>query len=291
MKTKSLIGVPRCLWICRRYMAPDRAERWMESFGSLWPQERLIWTQPVARPRVRIDFYARSEKEARKFSTQHGGRVLSLLAQAWWPTDRADAAPLRFGQKLWVVATAKQADYWRRRHPDKKILVITSGMAFGTGQHETTAMCLQAMLWVAPQLSSRHTSGVCLDIGTGSGILALAAEAMGFKKVLAIDHDATAIRVAREHGKLNKSRIVFTVADITQWKASIKADIVVANLYSEVLVKRAAPIMARLSEGGFLILSGIQKNQAKHVRAAYPSLRFVRMFHKGNWVCLVARER
>ncbi len=293
MKTKLRppLGVPPCLWICRRYLKPEKAEAWMEVHASLWP-ERLIWTQTIGRPRVSLDFYAQTESEARKFAKDHGGRVVSLLPEAWWRPDRKDAAPLRFGKRLWIVATAGQADYWRSRHPDKMILIITNAMAFGTGQHETTAMCLRALLWGSNQKPRPiWQTRTCLDIGTGSGILALAAEAIGFKTAIGIDHDPTAIRVAREHGKVNKSAVKFIQVDLSRWHPPKKGDLVVANLFSEVLIHSASRIMAMLAPEGFLILSGIRKDQERQVCAAYPSLAFIKRLQKGNWICLVAQRK
>jgi ribosomal protein L11 methyltransferase len=271
-------------------MKPEKAEAWMKLYGALWP-ERLIWTQMAGHRRVRLDFYAYTESEARKFAKIHGGCVLSILPQDWWLTVHKQAPPLRFGSKLWIVATAEGAEYWRSKNSKATILIITHGMAFGTGEHETTAMCLRAMLLLCkdrPQSMGQKSN--CIDIGTGSGILALAARALGFQRVVGVDHDATAIGVAREHARLNGSEVAFFHADLSRWRPKMKGDLVLANLYSEVLIKFADRILEMVAPRGFLVISGISRDQETAVKGVYSSLAFIKRLQWGQWVCLVAQR-
>jgi ribosomal protein L11 methyltransferase len=220
----------------------------------------------------------------------YGGKVIRFLRSDWWKAERKNTKPLRLNETLWIVPHPDQARYWKSRYPKKTILCIGNRMAFGTGRHETTAMCLHAMLWLMNQFQHALSKTTCIDVGTGSGILVLAARALGFEEGIGIDHDATAIRIARQHAQENKIKARFILAEATRSPVRKKADLIFANLYSEVLVRAADQLIQMAKPGGFLILSGITKNQEPEIISAYAQLRWIRKFHQRNWACLVARR-
>jgi ribosomal protein L11 methyltransferase len=147
-------------------------------------------------------------------------------------------------------------------------IVVNPGMAFGTGVHETTRLCLEALEeFVKPGAS-------VLDVGTGSGILAQAATLLGAGKVFACDTDPVALEIA-------KSGFVGSVDAV----ASTSLDLVVANISPETIVRIAPDLVRVLRPGGVLLATGLEIPEVELVRAALPPAREVR--HKGNWVLIV----
>ena len=176
---------------------------------------------------------------------------------------------------------------WRKTKPihigDQK-LIIPAGAAFGTGEHATTSMCLAKLKQIV------RAGDVVVDLGTGSGILALAARLLGAKRVIALDNDPTAIRVAKENARLNKiDNVIFRVGDVRTWKFPRKIDMVAANLFSELLVE----ILPRLKAARWLILSGLLREQERDVRRALmrKKIDIVEVRRRGKWVAILARCR
>ena len=160
---------------------------------------------------------------------------------------------------------------WSGRRPraGQAVVVLDPGLSFGTGQHPTTAFCLE-------QLAGRRISGQqqsFLDIGTGSGILAIAAAKLGYKAVQAFDFDAGAVRVARANAIQNQvaKRIRIFRQDIAflPLHGGVKFDVICANLTSDLLVQQAKRIVRRLRPTGTLILAGILKIQFVQVHQTY----------------------
>ena len=164
-------------------------------------------------------------------------------------------------------------------------------MAFGTGEHATTAACLRFLRDEAARLTPGWTA---LDAGTGSGILAIAAEKLGAARVSAFDNDPRAVRAARANARLNGcSRIDFAVANVLAWSPGrTRYPVVAANIYSEVL-SAAAPAIARaVAPGGCLALSGILRDREAETLAAFAPRGLVaeRVSRRGKWVTLLLRR-
>ena len=185
-------------------------------------------------------------------------------------------------------------------------LVIPAGAAFGTGEHATTSMCLTMLRqcfdtskldWsnqssfrrrVAPVL--RPTNSV-VDLGTGSGILALAARILGAKRVLAIDNDPIAIRTARENAQRNSVHgIRFVLGDARRTKTTQRFDLLTANLFSELLIEALPNWLAVLKEDARLILSGILRSQERDVVRVLRAndLRILRIRRRGKWIAMLS---
>ena len=177
-------------------------------------------------------------------------------------------------------------------------------MAFGTGEHATTAMCLRLIVETSRRLnrgsggSAVKTVGTSLDLGSGSGILALAARQFGARHALGLDNDPHAVRTAKENAALNSvvQGVKFAQADLLRkWQPDTTQTwaMVTANLFSNLLVA-LMPLMTRaLAPGGFLIMSGILKTQADEVVAAASSagLEIATRRRRGKWVALLARGK
>lgn len=175
------------------------------------------------------------------------------------------------------------------------VLTLDPGMSFGTGRHETTHACLEfidrlAAEFLPPPRSSIPTRSFCptrscsfLDMGTGSGILAIAARLLGFGPVRGFDIDPDAVDIARENAALNQAEIEFAVSDLS--KNHAPAQVVVANVLAPLLVRFAPQIAVAVAPGGRLVLSGILDKDFAGVVAAFAPLGFrpLDTLLRGEW--------
>lgn len=167
---------------------------------------------------------------------------------------------------------------------------IDPGMAFGTGTHATTRLCLEA---IAEQLDDDQRPLRLLDVGTGSGILAIGAAALGCYQVVANDIDPIACGVARENVVRNSRENQVTVTEEPLENIDGTYDLVVANILAEENIRLKAALLQRLQSGGWLILSGILKEKETLVTSAFASaeLRALPPRSREGWVCLVYQRQ
>jgi ribosomal protein L11 methyltransferase len=176
---------------------------------------------------------------------------------------------------------------WSKRHarPGQSVVTLDPGLSFGTGQHPTTAFCLEEL--VRTRKSGQPQS--FLDIGTGSGILSIAAVKLRYQPVRAFDNDPTAVRVARANARKNRimSRLSITRQDLTQAPVTgrFQYDLICANLVHDLLIGQAERLLHRLKPGAKLVLAGILRSQFAEVRATYEraGLRMQRSRAQREW--------
>lgn len=172
--------------------------------------------------------------------------------------------------------------------PGEVVLCLDPGAAFGTGTHPTTAMCLRAMeKLVQPGMT-------VFDVGTGSGVLAIAAAKLGAMEVRAVDYDATAVRVARENIEANGVANVVSTAESDLFSAiSGKAGLVTANLIADLVIRLLPDLDAHLEKDGSLLASGIIESRAQEVREAADTAGFfvAEDFEEKEWHAMVIRRR
>ena len=168
-------------------------------------------------------------------------------------------------------------------------IIIEPSMAFGTGHHATTRLCLGALQ------ALDDAKAFVLDVGTGSGILAIAARRLGARRALGIDNDPDAVRCARENLRLNRGvdGVAFQVADLTSTLDALRrdqflpaADVVTANLTGSLLIRSAPSLLAALAPGGTLILGGVLEDERDEVVAAYGVLQHAWESAEDGWVGL-----
>ncbi|MGS9689694.1 50S ribosomal protein L11 methyltransferase [Pseudomonas aeruginosa] len=184
--------------------------------------------------------------------------VEEIADQDWERSWMDNFQPMRFGRRLWIVPSWHAAP-----EPDAVNLLLDPGLAFGTGTHPTTALCLE---WLDGQeLAGRQV----LDFGCGSGILAIAALLLGAERAVGTDIDPQALEASRDNASRNgiePARFpVYLPADLPQRQA----DVLVANILAGPLVSLAPQLTGLVRPGGLLALSGILAEQAAEVRAAY----------------------
>ena len=209
---------------------------------------------------------------------QENSRRLTLEMledQAWERAWLEYFQPMRFGHRLWICPTGRDLD-----EPDATVIYLDPGLAFGTGTHPTTALCLE---WIdGADLEGKTV----IDFGCGSGILAIAALKRGARQAIAVDHDPQALIATRSNAGRNQveERLITLAADDFQPR---EADVVLANILANVLVELAPLITSLVRPGGDLVLSGILQHQAEDVTRAYqPAIRMQPPAILDEWVRL-----
>ncbi len=204
----------------------------------------------------------------------------SVAEQDWVRVTQSQFEPIHIGQRIWVVPSWHQAP-----EPDALVLELDPGLAFGTGSHPTTRLCME---WLEQHVQAGQS---LLDYGCGSGILAMLAEKLGATPVEGVDIDPQAIVSARDNAERNHCRIAyFEPEDFGSARADTVYDVVAANILSGPLKLMAPMLCGRVKPGGALVLSGVLARQADEVIAAYASrLRLSVWAEREGWVALAGR--
>ena len=191
--------------------------------------------------------------------------VRAVAEGDWRDSYKAHFQAWHFGRLHWVPVW-ERADF--APPAGHAVLWLDPGMAFGTGNHETTRLCCERLV---ARVAVGGASVRILDAGCGSGILALSAALLGCREVAAFDLDAEAVRISRENAVLNglAGRVEFFTADLTGGLAGRSVDILLANIQADVLVRHVRELLDAVAPGGELILSGILAAEGATVRAAF----------------------
>lgn len=199
-----------------------------------------------------------------------GPALRALADQDWRDSYKAHFKAWRSGRLHWVPV-------WERATyalPAGDVAVwLDPGLAFGTGNHETTRLCCERLTEMADS-GMRIAAWSVIDAGCGSGILALSAAKLGFGRVAAFDNDPEAVRVSRENAALNglDGRVDFFAGDLVTGLAGRQAELVLANIQADVLMRYARELMAVVRPDGWLVLSGILAREQDAVHATFSAL-------------------
>lgn len=199
----------------------------------------------------------------------------------WLKKWKESFTPLPIGQSLVIVPS-----WWRGPVPEgRKIITLDPGMAFGTGHHPATAMCMESL--------ERFATGLVLDVGCGSGILAITAALSGAKRVIGVDNDPEATIVARENVEINSLEKQVEIRDGTIERVDEpNVDVIVANLFLNALTVLAPAFYAKIKNGGILIASGLRLEQGEPAQGAFERAGFTKVerIDKDEWTALVMRR-
>lgn len=236
---------------------------------------------------VRVQVYCDTRAAADAIVLQFGGSVRELV-HAEWNQPAPAPRPVKVRDVFLITAetAGDKLEALRKEHPKRRMISIPPEMAFGTGDHATTSTCLRLLV----DVSRGRAAGTwtVADLGTGTGLLAIAARMLGSGAVFACDFDPFAVAVAARNTERNAADgIEVAEQDVLKWNPPAEGyDVVLANLFSSVLIQ-AWPVIARsLAPGGDLIVSGILASQAWEVftAAASEGLGFTQVIRKGKWV-------
>jgi ribosomal protein L11 methyltransferase len=195
--------------------------------------------------------------------------VVRALGDAdWRDSYKAHFKAWQFGRLHWVPIWEKESFRLPVGHA---VLWLDPGLAFGTGNHETTRLCIERLVALAEKNGTR---GRVIDAGCGSGILALSAALLGFREVVAFDNDLEAVRVSEENAALNgiAGQVKFFTGDLVSGLTNRQGDIVLANIQADILIRFAAQLTASVVPGGTLVLSGILADENEKVRSAFAAI-------------------
>ena len=212
-------------------------------------------------------------------------QINEVFEKDWAESWKKYYKPVEISENIVIKPT------WEKyKGKNKKIVVeIDPGMAFGTGTHETTIMSIKAL---EKQLKTFNQKDV-MDIGCGSGILSIVAEKLGAKRVLGIDIDNVAVNVATENVKINNSekKVKIIKGDLLNG-ISKKADIIIANLITDIINNLIPIIPQNLNPGGTVILSGIGKKHSNKIKETLDlnGFKIIEKYEDGEWVTLTCKE-
>ncbi len=266
----------------RKLSAAKWEDVWWDRLSEV--QDRLAITALAGAKTIRLEAFQLTEAQAKKLSRTFGGQIAVQKKLKVLPAP-APRAPIRVRGKLVVVATERERDLAAKKLGSAKLLLIPAGMAFGTGDHATTSTCLRFLADVADEFGGEPWE--LLDLGTGTGILALAGRLLGARKVEAGDFDTDSVRTTKENARLNRiTGVIVKKSDVRQWTPPRTWPVVAANLFSGLLIEVAPTIAASIAPDGRLIFSGILRDQEAAVVAALrkAGLRVDRVIRRGKWV-------
>jgi len=224
-------------------------------------------------------------KDHLKEQQNHHFTIEKLPDQEWEKAWMADFHPMQFGKRLWVCPHGQTPP-----HPEAINIMLDPGLAFGTGTHATTSLCLE---W----LEQADLIGKSLiDFGCGSGILGIAAVLLGTQHVMAVDNDPqalTATQSNRASNKIDEQRLTcYSPGDLQLKFPTLKADVLIANILSGPLQQLAAEFSTLVAPEGALVLSGILPNQADALLTSYDQwFRMEEPTIKDDWVRLCGIRR
>jgi ribosomal protein L11 methyltransferase len=273
--------------VWRKISTAKWADSWQERLLFLgW--ERLVITHLGGGNRIRLEIFEVTQQEANLLLQRFGGEIRNLeRSTADWARAVVQKRPISIRGRLKILNREPGDD----RPIPPQHLYLPAGLAFGTGDHATTASCLRLLCDIAPKSGEWQM----LDAGTGAGILAIAAAKLGASHVDAFDLDPTAVRIAKQNAKLNQveTRIHFWKQDVLSFAPKPSYEIVTANLYSELLRQSVLRLARALLPDGHLIVSGLMRDQVDPIRklleAKGTPVLLIRA--RGKWMTLLALKR
>jgi ribosomal protein L11 methyltransferase len=204
--------------------------------------------------------------------------VGEVVEKDWVRLTQSQFEPIHIGERIWVVPSWHDAP-----EPDALVLELDPGLAFGTGSHPTTRLCME---WLEQSVKPGQS---VIDYGCGSGILAILAQKCGANPVIGIDIDPQAVESARQNSERNRADVTYGLPDDCP---AGEFDIVVANILSNPLKLMASMLASKVKPGGRIALSGVLARQADEVAAVYAQYVDISVWreHEG-WVCLAGTRR
>jgi len=212
-------------------------------------------------------------------SIANSARVRAVADRVWERVWLDDWKPMRYGRRLWVYPTTAEPP----QDSNAVVVRLDPGLAFGTGSHPTTSLCLQV-------LDSIELDGcTVIDYGCGSGVLGIAALKLGASRVIAVDIDPQALTATRDNAARNGCGAQILVQDADD--ALPQGSCVLANILAGPLIELRLRLTAACAAGGDLILSGLLRSQADEVAAAYsPDFDMLEVLTQDEWCCIHARR-
>lgn len=272
------------MWVWSKLSGVQWMDAWEDRF---YGNPNAVITRLKTHKTIRVEVYTETEEQALEIKKLFGGSIRKLVHKNWAAVTEPARPPIRIRSS--VIITGSRDDGAReklgKQFPGRHIIQIPADMAFGTGDHATTSTCMRLLVDVAKERAG--TDWDMLDLGTGSGVIAIAARMLGAHHCLGMDFDPQAIKVARRNVRRNHvSLVTMTEADVLQWKPERQWPVVIANLFSTILQQAFPTITKALEKNGDIIVSGILYDQWEDTRAIAEQcgLSFSQIKRKGKWM-------
>ena len=303
-------AIKKCTPMIRRLVVPGKIVQisgmwmWMKTMrAGVWEEREeefsadpdLVVEVLEGGRSVRVKRYCPTREEAEAMREKFGGET-GELAESDWTVPPPPPPPMKIRDRLLLSEAWESEEIARleREHPGRVVLSVPRDMAFGTGEHATTATCLRMLVdiarerrWGRPIGAPGRGGDSVADLGCGTGVLAIAARKLGAREVWACDFDPLAVKVARRNVKRNDAQGVKTdPCDVLTWKPPRRFDVVLANIFSSVLIEAMPALAEALAPDGDIVLSGILRDQALDVfaAAAVHGIGFEKVVRRGKWV-------
>lgn len=272
------------MWIWSKLSSIRWQDAWEERFAACGGA--VITTIP-GRKTQRIEVYCDTCAQAKEIQMQFGGSLRELRARNWAAMKPAQLPPVKVRDRLVISAESSKVALQKlaAQYPSRLVISIPPHLAFGTGHHATTATVLRFLVDFAKE--RQGTKWSLLDLGTGSGVLAIAGARLGATQVSASDNDPHAVRIAAANARRNRARdIDVSELDVLTWKPRRRWDCVTANIFSSILEQAFPAIAKAVKRDGVVLVSGILKSQKAECLAAgrAAGLRFDHIVTHGKWV-------
>ena len=272
------------MFVWSKLSAANWMDAWEERFAG---NPNLVIEMVKGGRSIRLRVFCETQAAADAIVAQFGGSVRKM-AHADWNKPVSPPRPVKVRDALLLTAEIREKELaaLKKANPKRQLISIPPEMAFGTGDHATTSTCLRLLVDVAR--ARKGTDWTVADLGAGTGVLAIAARKLGAGETYACDFDPFAVAVGIRNIERNDTpEILMEAQDVLLWKPRKKGyDLVLANIFSTVLIQ-AWPVIAKsLAPGGDLIVSGILATQAWDVfkAAASSGLGFTKVIRKGKWI-------
>ena len=277
------------MWVWSKRSAVSQEEVWEERF---YGNQNVVIRRLRSGKSLRVDLYCKRESDALDLMGQYGGIVRNLKEVDWVAESAKPVPPLKIRDSLLVTSETNRAKLRELQEirGDRVVVIIPAEMAFGTGDHATTSSCLR---FLADEARRRQAGGwSMLDLGCGSGVLAIAASLLGAAGCEAMDFDPNAVSVARCNVERNKAEgVKVSQSDLDDWSPDRLYDVITANLFATVLQRSFAKMADALAVGGSLIVSGVLQDQWDDTKeiAQAAGLTFDVVQKKGKWIAAKGR--
>ena len=272
------------MWVWSKLSGIQWMDAWEDRFHG---NPNTVITRLKTNKTVRVEVYTETEQEAQSIKKQFGGSIRKLVHKNWAALTEPSSPPIKIRSS--IIITGSRDDDAREKlaedFPGRHIVQIPADMAFGTGDHATTSTCMRFLVDVAKERSS--TDWDLLDLGTGTGVIAIAARMLGAHRCQGMDFDPQAVKVARRNVRRNEVSLVkMSEVDVLDWSPERKWPVVVANLFSTILQQAFPTIAEAIEEGGDIIVSGILHDQWDETNAVAKKsgLLFSQIVRKGKWM-------
>jgi ribosomal protein L11 methyltransferase len=283
------------MYLWSKLSSAQWSDAWQERLGSLH-HVSLVITEVPGRKTIRVEAFCEKKKDSDAIAKIFGGSVRKVKMENWAAMAPDPSEPILIRDQLVIcdAVTPKAIKAIEKTYPDRHIVAIPADLAFGTGHHATTATVLRQITDLAASWNKQGQPWTVCDLGCGTGILGIAARKLGASKVWGCDFDPLAIKVAKGNIERNSvDKVTFVKGDVLTWQPKQQWDLVLANIFYDVLTLSFEKIVSAMKPDGSVMVSGILKSYSedclKSGRAAGIEWEHV-LCKAGKWVTAIGRK-